>query len=137
MAKGGFDKLIDTINERDDDDVVGLKKKKKSEVSGEPSEQKPKKKGGFDSIIDNIKERDDEKTYGRGIKLEKENGDKPEKKGSGMSYASLVIAEGAAKEVESAEKKPKKKAGFEGMIDNIRDRDIDDAVGLGLAKKKK
>ena len=73
---GGFDDLIDRINERDADDPTGTKKPKKKE---EKSESKKKGKGGFDGIIDNITERDNDDPVGTKKKEKKEEKEKEEK----------------------------------------------------------
>jgi|WetSurMetagenome_2_1015567.scaffolds.fasta_scaffold02829_4 hypothetical protein len=115
MAKGGFDTIIDNIEKRDTDDVVGVKPKKT-----EKKEEKKSTGYSVGGMIDKIRDRDDEKIYNRGVYKE---GETPEKEG---------------KKEEIKEEKPVKKGSgmsFTSMIDAIQDRDKDDAAGVKPKKK--
>ncbi len=107
MAKSGIDKMLDSIQNRDVDDPVGLKNKKKDITEKNPTQ---KLGGGFDSMIDNIRKRDDDDPTGTKSKKK----DKEEK----------------------LESKKKGKGGFDGIIDSINDRDADDPTGSKSKKKK-
>ena len=71
--------MIDDIKNRDSDDPVGMKSKKKKEDS------KPiKQRGGFDGIIDSINDRDeDDPTGTKSKKKEKPEKQEPKKSGKG------------------------------------------------------
>jgi hypothetical protein len=121
MAKGGFDTIIDNIRNRSEDDVVGVKKAKKTEQP-KLKEQEVKKESGHSigSMLDKIRDRDDDKIYNRGVyKSESVEGETP-------------LTETPAPE------KPEKKTGglaIDSMLDRIRNRDDDDVVGLKSKKK--
>ena len=55
MVKSGIDNMLDSIKNRDNDDPMGLKNKKKEMIVKNPTQ---KTGGGFDDLIDRINERD-------------------------------------------------------------------------------
>ena len=70
MTKGGFDTIIDNINTRSKEDVVGVKAKKSDELK----EKTGKSGRGYSLIgmVDKIRDRDDDKIYNRGVYKEDE-----------------------------------------------------------------
>jgi hypothetical protein len=106
MVKSGIDKMLDSINNRDNDDPMGLKNKKKDMIEKNPTQ---KTGSGIDGILDNIKNRDDDDPTGS--KKSKKKEDKPESK-------------------------KKRGGGFDGIIDSITERDADDPTGQKPKKKE-
>ena len=106
MAQG-FGSMIDDIKNRDNDDPVGMKSKKKGKSE---ETTKSKRSGGFDGIIDSIQDRDNDDPTGTNSKKKDKSEDKPENKRGGGG-------------------------GIDGILDNIRDRDDDDPTGNKPKKK--
>jgi len=121
MTKGGFDTIIDNINTRSKEDVVGVKAKKSDELK----EKTGKSGGGYSLIgmVDKIRDRDDDKIYNRGVY--KEDEEDVEKTGDETTVEK--------KEKNGEKEKKERKTGglaIDSMLDRIRNRDDDNASGL-------